>query len=95
MVIEVIPHESVTRDTQAKFGEYEKAGVIEYWIIDLNRRTALFYGFENEGKYKLLHNAELGKFESGEVDGLWIKTDWLWQEELPNVIDILREWDLV
>ena len=48
-----------------KFEEYEKAGVKEYWIIDPNRRTANFYGFDREGKYKLLHLAEDGKFERG------------------------------
>lgn len=95
LVIEVISPESVIRDTQDKFEEYEKAGVSEYWIVDPNRRTALFYGFDNDGKYKLLHNPEEGKFESRVIEDLWIKTDWLWQEELPNLINILKEWKLV
>ncbi|MDQ3633119.1 MAG: Uma2 family endonuclease [Acidobacteriota bacterium] len=94
-VIEVISPESIIRDTQDKFEEYEKAGVNEYWIIDPNRRTANFYGFDDEGKYKQLLLEADGKFESRIIEGLWIKTDWLWQEELPNLMDILKEWDLV
>lgn len=95
LVIEVISPESVIRDTQDKFEEYEKAGVNEYWIIDPNRRTAIFYGFDEKGKYKQLAIEADGKFESFVVEGLWIKTDWLWQEELPNLMNILKEWDLV
>jgi hypothetical protein len=29
------------------------------------------------------------------LDGLWLKVDWLWQEPLPPVLDVLKEWRLV
>jgi hypothetical protein len=95
LIIEVISPESVIRDTQDKFEEYESAGVKEYWIIDPNRRTANFYGYDENGKYKLLHLSAEGIFKSRVIEGIWIKTDWLWQEELPNLIDILKDWELV
>lgn len=95
LVIEVISLESITRDTQDKFEEYEAAGVKEYWIIDPNRRTANFYGYGENGKYKLLHLSAKDIFESRVIEGLWIKTDWLWQEELPNLMDVLKDWKLV
>ena len=94
LVIEVISPESVTRDTQDKFEEYETVGVQEYWIIDPNRRTANFYNLDGSGKYQLLP-IESGRFESRVIEGLWIKTDWLWQDELPNLMDILKDWKLV
>ena len=95
LVIEVISPESITRDTKDKFEEYEKAGVREYWIIDHERRTANFYGLDEENRYKLLLPDSDTKFESRAIEGLWIKTDWLWQEELPNLMDILKEWELI
>ena len=95
LVIEVVSPESVVRDTQDKFEEYETAGVEEYWIIDPNRRTANFYGFDENGKYKMLPLSADGKFESRIIDELWINTDWLWQEELPNLMDILKKWKLI
>lgn len=95
LVIEIVLPESVMRDTQEKFEEYEAAGVKEYWIIDPNRRTANFYGYDDDGKYNLLHLSAEGIFESRVVEKLWINTDWLWREELPNLIDILREWKLI
>ncbi len=95
LVIEVISPESIVRDTQDKFEEYETAGVKEYWIIDPNRRTTIFYGFDEDGKYKMLPISAAGKFESLVIEGLWINTNWLWQEELPNLLDILKEWKII
>lgn len=95
LVIEVISPESVVRDTEDKFEEYEAAGVKEYWLINPNRRTVNFYGFDENGKYKMLPISADGNFESRVIENLWIKTDWLWQETLPNLIDILKEWKLI
>lgn len=95
LIVEVVSPESVMRDTQDKFEEYEAAGVKEYWIIDPNRRTANFYGYDAGGKYKMLPISIEGKFESRVVEGLWINTDWLWREDLPNLMEILKSWNLV
>ena len=95
LVIEIISPESVTRDYIDKFDEYEIAGVNEYWIIDPHRRTAIFYGYNENGKYKMLPISADGVFESRIIEGLWIKTDWLWQEELPNLMDVLKDWKLL
>lgn len=95
LVIEVISPESIVRDTEDKFEEYESAGVKEYWILNPNRRTANFYGFDDDGKYKMLPISADGIFESRMIEGLWINTNWLWQEELPNLMDILKEWKLI
>ncbi|MDQ2747314.1 MAG: Uma2 family endonuclease [Acidobacteriota bacterium] len=72
LIIEIVSSESLARDTQEKFEEYEKAGVKEYWIIDYGRRTANFYNFDQHGKYKLSPSAADGKFESRVIAGLWI-----------------------
>jgi len=44
-MIEIISPESIVRDTEDKFEEYEAAGVKEYRLINPNRRTANFYQF--------------------------------------------------
>lgn len=95
LVIEVISPESIVRDTEDKFEEYEAAGVKEYWLINPNRRTANFYGFDERGKYKMLYLSPESVFESRVIAGLWIKTDWLWQEELPDLMEVLKDWKLV
>jgi Uma2 family endonuclease len=95
LVIEVISPESIIRDTEDKFEEYETAGVKEYWILNPNRRTANFYGYDEKGKYKMLPISAEGIFESRVIEGLWVNTNWFWQEELPNLIDVLKDWKLV
>lgn len=95
LVIEVISPESVVRDTEDKFEEYEAASVKEYWLINPNRRTANFYGFDDRGKYKMLYLSPESVFECRVIEGLWIKTDWLWQEELPDLMEVLKDWKLV
>lgn len=95
LVIEVISPESIVRDSEDKFEEYEASGVKEYWLLNPNRRTANFYGFDEKGKYKMLPISADGIFESRVVENLWIDTNWLWQENLPNLIDILKEWKLI
>lgn len=95
LIVEIVSPESLARDTQEKFQEYEMAGVKEYWTIDPNTRTAIFYGFDENGKYKMLPVSAAGKFESRAIENLWINTDWLWQENLPNLMDVLKEWRLL
>jgi hypothetical protein len=34
-------------------------------------------------------------YRSAVLDGLWLQVDWLWQDPLPPVLNVLREWGLV
>ena len=95
LIIEILSPESIERDTQVKFREYEMAGIKEYWTIDPNTRTAIFYGFDENGKYKMLPISADGIFESRVIENLWIDTNWLWQENLPNLMGVLKEWKLI
>lgn len=94
LVIEIISPESRVRDRGDKFYEYEAAGVREYWLIDYERKQAEFYVLNTDGIFEFT-SAENGIFNSRILDGLFIKTEWLWQDDLPNLMEILREWNLV
>ena len=94
LVVEVVSPDSIIRDTQDKFEEYERAGVFEYWIIDPKRRTANFYGRDENGRYRQLSLNEDGKFASLIIEGLWVDPSWLWQEELPTFMSVVKEWQL-
>ena len=94
LVIEIISPESRSRDRGDKFYEYESAGVREYWLIDYERKQAEFYVLNADGIYEFIQ-AGNGAFESRVLDGLFIKTNWLWQETLPNLMDVLKEWRLI
>lgn len=94
LVIEVISPDSRARDRGEKFYEYEQGGVREYWLIDPARRRAEFHVLGPDNVYKPVL-AEEGVYRSAAVSGLWLKVDWLWQEPLPELMHILREWKLI
>jgi Uma2 family endonuclease len=94
LVIEVISPESRSRDRGDKFYEYETAGVKEYWLIDYERQEARFYELNQDGIYQLA-TTENGIYFSKVLDGMFIKINWLWQEKLPELMDVLKDWKLV
>ena len=95
LVVEILSPESQSRDRGDKFYEYEEAGIPEYWILDQSRRRAEFYQLEGEGTYKLIEPDENGIYQSRVLEGLWLKVDWLWQDPLPTLMSVLKEWGLV
>jgi Uma2 family endonuclease len=95
LAVELVSPESAARDRGEKFYEYEKGGVREYWLLDQLRRQAEFYGLGEDRIFRLLPVDDSGTFRSPVIDQLWLKVDWLWQDPLPPVLTILREWGLV
>jgi len=90
MVVEIISPESIDRDREDKFGEYESAGVREYWLIDPDRRSAQFYELASDGRYRLAALEDGGVYHSKVIPGFWLRVDWLWQTPLPPALEVLR-----
>jgi Uma2 family endonuclease len=84
--IEVVSAESVERDYGAKFNEYEKAGVREYWIIDPLRRRCDFNRRSEDGVYVKMEPDDTGHFRTPLLPKLVLHVPTLWQSELPGVI---------
>ena len=95
LAIEIISPDSRARDRGDKYYEYEQAGVREYWLIDPARKQAEFYRLGSKGIYSAVLTGEDGIFRSDVIEGLWLKVDWLWQEPLPTLMSVLKEWGLV
>ncbi len=95
LAVEVVSADSVDRDRVEKFGEYESAGVREYWIIDPSLETVEFYGLDATGVFRLLPISGEGVFESKVIEGLQIETSWFWRDEMPKLLDVFKYWDLV
>ncbi len=92
LVIEVVSDDSVTRDREDKFYEYEAAGIPEYWIIDprSNRRRAYFYQLDAQGRYQPVIMGADGVYRSKVLPGFWLRVDWLWAEK-PDPLLMLAE----
>lgn len=94
LVIEIVSPDSIRRDRLEKFGEYQKGGVREYWLIDPQQDRAEFFALSADGVYRPLPVRE-GIVRSRVLEGLWLKPDWLRQETLPPLMEVLRQWGLV
>lgn len=95
LAIEIISPDSRARDRVDKYHEYEQAGVREYWLIDPARKQAEFYRLGSNGIYSAVTIGDDGTFHSQVMEGLWLKVDWLWQDPLPTLMSVLKEWGLV
>jgi len=95
LVVEIVSPESRVRDRGEKFYEYEATGVGEYWLVDPDRQQAEFYRLGADGHYRLLMADVEGIYHSEVLPGLWLKVEWLWQEPLPKVVDVLREMEVI
>lgn len=86
LVIEVISPESVRRDRNRKFREYQEAGVREYWVIDgrSNAQRADFWILDQSGQYRNALVDEDGIYRSTVIKGFWLDEAWLWQSPLPD-----------
>lgn len=95
LAIEIISPESRARDRGEKYFEYEQGGVREYWLIDPLRKQADFYQLGADGIYRTAQLAADGIFRSAVLEGLWLPVDWLWQDPLPPLLDVLKQWKLI
>jgi Uma2 family endonuclease len=90
IAIEVVSKDSRLRDRRDKFYEYAAAGVLEYWIIEPERKAADFYRLNAEGFYEPM-SVESGVFRSEVLPGFWLRTEWLWQEPAPKLTEIAKD----
>jgi Uma2 family endonuclease len=90
VIIEIVSPDSPARDWREKYLEYEAVGVREYWVIDPMAQRVESYALGADGRYSLIEEKD-GAVHSTVLTGFFLKPAWLWQEPLPNPLDILRE----
>lgn len=95
VAVEISSPDSGALDRVIKRRAYEAGGVREYWLIDPEHRQAEFYRLDGEGRYRLILSGEAGKYESEAIAGFWLMVEWLWQEPLPRVPEVLRGLGLI
>ncbi|MGH2561384.1 MAG: Uma2 family endonuclease [Thermomicrobiales bacterium] len=93
LAIEVISPESVTRDRSEKLAEYEAAGVREYFLVDPRRRArnSILYRLNDDGRYEIVPPDADGRYRFRVLPGFWLDESWLWQDPLPDPLDVLAD----
>jgi Uma2 family endonuclease len=89
LVVEIVSPESSRRDRGEKHEEYEQGGVDEYWLLDPQRKEAMFYVRGADDLFHLTLPAD-GIYTSTVLPKLTLRVDLLWQEKLPTTTEIVR-----
>jgi Uma2 family endonuclease len=89
LAIEVVSPESVARDRQQKFAEYQAAGVREYWIVDPMAQTIELFALQGGGFVAVPERD--GKLSSTVVAGWYVRPAWLWQKPRTSALAALAE----
>ena len=82
--IEVVSPESITRDYEFKYAEYEAGGVGEYWIIDPLEKRCTFYRQSEAGGFVAVRPDADENYHTPRLPGLAVQVPLLWHEELPG-----------
>lgn len=90
LAVEVVSPDSVERDYRQKRQQYERAGVLEYWIVDELEEKVTFLRLDRKGKYRVVR-LESGRFRSVVLPGFWIRPEWFWLKSQPDALDALNE----
>lgn len=90
LVIESVSPTSVARDWRTKYGEYEKAGIREYWVFDPISKHVEAYALQKNKKYVAIKELD-GRISSGVIKGFYFRPKWLTAAKLPPVSSVLKE----
>ncbi|MBI5652260.1 MAG: Uma2 family endonuclease [Chloroflexi bacterium] len=90
LIVEIVSPDSIARDWRVKYHEYESAGVREYWIVEPAEQRVEAYALNADGQYEQIEPKHHTLY-STVLPGFFLKPEWLWQEPLPKVADVLRE----
>ena len=88
-MIEVVAPESVARDWRDKYLDYERAGVREYWILDLDERRATFLTLR-DGHFEEMPLKD-SVFSSAVLSGFGFDVNWLWSKERPLAYQVVQQ----
>jgi Uma2 family endonuclease len=78
LVVEIADADTRQRDRVDKFGDYQMAGIPEYWLLDVERRQAEFFVLHNDNQYHALEPDEQGVYHSRAVKGFELHLDSIW-----------------
>jgi Uma2 family endonuclease len=89
LVGEILSPSNRRHDLEVKRPAYQEAGASEIWLIDPDKEKLLVD--RRRGKRYTTNTYNRGRVESRVIPGFWIDASWLWQDELPDALDCLRE----
>ncbi len=90
LAVEVVSPESAERDYELKRQRYELFGVNEYWIIDPDEQSTVFWSRDLSTGQFVEMPLEGTVFRSKVLKGFYLDTSWLWQRPLPPTVPVVK-----
>lgn len=94
LVIEIVSTDSVQRDYEDKFKEYQSGGVPEYWLIDPLSQQVSFFQRDADGIFQRSPSNTEGVYYSSALPGFWVREEWFWQSPAPSMSTMRKEFGL-
>lgn len=91
VAVEIVSRSSRRADYVDKLAGYERAGVLEYWIIDPDRGEARFYRRGADSLFADASPAPGEAFRSEALPGFRLDPSVLFQEPMPGAFGLLQE----
>jgi Uma2 family endonuclease len=91
LAVEIVSPDSLPRDWRDKYGDYQTAGVREYWVVNPLSNRVEIYSLERSKKYVQIQPDTAGRIHSKVLKGLYIQPQWLWRSPLPKLSIVLKE----
>jgi Uma2 family endonuclease len=88
LALEIVSPESVERDYTKKRLQYQRAGVLEYWIVDELEERLTLLRLASGGRYREVRPRK-GVLTSEAMPGFWVRPEWLWQRPRPKLAAVL------
>jgi Uma2 family endonuclease len=90
LALEIVSPDSIDRDYRKKREQYRRARVPEYWIVDEVAKQVTLLRLTPTGGYREVRPRQ-GVLHSRVLPGFWLRTAWLWQDQLPMQTKVLAE----
>jgi Uma2 family endonuclease len=90
VAVEIVSPDSIDRDYKKKRKQYEKAGVLEYWIIHPESQKVTWLRRDDRGKFREVRMRK-GIYRSQGIPGFWVRPEWFWQDPPPDLYELLTE----
>ena len=90
LAVEIVSPDSVERDYETKRKQYERYGILEYWIIDEELEKVTLYRLGSNKKYREIKPRK-GELRSEVLTGFWLRPEWIWQQPRRKKGEVLSE----
>lgn len=86
VIVEILSPSTRKLDRGKKMTLYAKYGALEYWQIDPDGQVTEFFQNHN-GAWLPMPVGDDEIFRSEAIPGFWLNTQWLFAEEMPDILD--------